>query len=77
LDEVVLICSNLIEGVQIYPIDSDFIYIWLINFFPRSLNGESGRASNLVYKFDEQIARCNDSQIMIRNLFEFPYVLAA
>jgi len=27
LDEVVLICSNLIEGVQIYPIDSDFIYI--------------------------------------------------
>jgi len=30
--------------------------------FPRSLNGESGRASHLVYKFDKQIARWNNSQ---------------
>jgi len=45
--------------------------------FPRSLNGESGRASNPVYKFDKQIARCNNSQIKIPNLFQFPYVLAA
>ena len=44
---------------------------------PRSLNGESGRASNLVCKFDKQIARCNNSQINILNLFEFPHVLAA
>jgi len=43
----------------------------------RSLNGESGRASHLVYKFDKQIARCNNSQIKILYLFEFPYVLAA
>ena len=33
--------------------------------FPRSLNGESGRASHLVYKFDKQIARRNNSQIKI------------
>jgi len=45
--------------------------------FPRSLNGESGRASNLVYKFHKQIARCNNSQIKILNLFEFPHVPAA
>jgi len=30
-----------------------------------------------VYKFDKQIARCNNSQIKILNLYEFPYVLAA
>jgi len=36
---------------------------------PRSLNGESGRASHLVYKFDKQILRCNNSQIKILNLF--------
>jgi len=30
-----------------------------------------------VCKFDKQIARCNNSQIKIPNLFEFPYVLAA
>jgi len=41
---------------------------------PRSLNGESGRASHLVYKFDKQYARCNNSQIL--NLFEFPHLLA-
>jgi len=45
--------------------------------FPRSLNGESGRASPFVYKFDKQIARCNNSQIKIFNLFEFPHVLDA
>jgi len=45
--------------------------------FMRSLNGESGRASPLVYKFDKQIARCNNSQINILNLFKFPHVLAA
>jgi len=45
--------------------------------FPCSLNGELGRASHLVYKFDNQIARCNNSQIKILNLFEFPHVLAA
>ena len=44
--------------------------------FPRSFNGESGRDSHLVYKFDEQIARCNNSQIKILNLFEFPHVIA-
>jgi len=44
---------------------------------PRSLNGESGRALNLVYKFDKQISWCNNSQIKILNLFEFPYALAA
>jgi len=44
--------------------------------FLRSLNGESGRASHLVYKFDKKIARCNNSQIQILNLFEFPHVLA-
>jgi len=27
LDEVVLICSDLIEVVEIYPNDSNFIYI--------------------------------------------------
>jgi len=37
--------------------------------FPRSLNGESGRASHHVYKFDKQIARCNNSQKKIVNLF--------
>jgi len=42
-----------------------------------SLDGESGRASHLVYKFDKQIARCNNSQIKILILFEFPHVLAA
>ena len=31
----------------------------------RSLNGESGRASHLVHKFDKQIARCNNSHIKI------------
>jgi len=36
----------------------------------RSLNGEWGCASHLVYKFDKQIARCNNSQIKILNLFE-------
>ena len=41
------------------------------------LNGELGRASHLVYKFDKEIARCNNSQIKILNLFEFPHVLAA
>jgi len=45
--------------------------------FPRSLNGESGRASHLVYKFDKQIARRNNSQMKILNLFEFPHVPAA
>jgi len=45
--------------------------------FPRCLNGESGCASHLVYKFDKQIARCNNSQIKILNLYEFPHVLAA
>jgi len=39
--------------------------------------GESGRALHLVHKFDKQIARCNNSQIKIFNLFEFPHVLAA
>jgi len=38
---------------------------------------QSGRASNLMYKFDKQIARCHNSQIKILNLFEFPYVPAA
>jgi len=49
----------------------------LINLkdFLRSLNGESGRALHLVYKFDKQIARCNDSHIKILHLFEFPLVL--
>jgi len=42
--------------------------------FLRSLNGESGRASHLVYK---QIARCNNSHIKIFNLFEFPHVVIA
>jgi len=39
----------------------------LTNFkdFPPSLNGESGRASHLVYKLDKQIARCNNFQIKI------------
>jgi len=37
--------------------------------FLHSLNGESGRASHLVYKFDKQIARWNNSQIKILNLF--------
>ena len=41
----------------------------------RSLSGESGRALHLVYKFDKHIARCNNSQIKILNLFEFPHVL--
>jgi len=27
-----------------------------------------------VYKFDKQIARCNNSQTKILNLFEFPHV---
>jgi len=45
--------------------------------FPCSLNGESGHASHLMYEFDTQIARCNNSQIKILNLFEFPHVLAA
>jgi len=27
------------------------------------------------YQFDQQIARCNNSKIKIRNLFEFPHVL--
>jgi len=44
---------------------------------PRSLNGESGYALHLVYKFDKQIARCNNSQIKILDLFEFPHILAA
>ena len=46
----------------------------LINFedFLRSLNGVSGRALHLVHKVDEQIARCNNSQIKILNLFEIP-----
>jgi len=39
--------------------------------------GESGHASYLVYIFDKQIARCDNSQIKILNLFEFPHVLAA
>jgi len=43
--------------------------------FPRSLNGEPGRVSHLVYKFDKQIVRCNNSQIKILNFFEFPHVL--
>jgi len=30
-----------------------------------------------VYKFDKQNARCNNSQIKVLNLFEFPHVLAA
>jgi len=34
-------------------------------------------ASHFVYKFDKQIARCNNSQIKILNLFQFPHVLAA
>ena len=45
--------------------------------FPRFFDLESCRASHLVYKFDKQIARCNNSQIKILNLFEFPHVLAA
>jgi len=45
--------------------------------FPRSLNEESGPASQLVYEFDEEISRCSNSQIKILNLFEFPPVLAA
>jgi len=45
--------------------------------FPRSLNEGLGRASHLVYKFDKQIARCNNSQIKILNFFKFPHVLAA
>ena len=45
--------------------------------FPYSLNGKSGRASHLMYKFGKQITRCNNSQIKILNLFEFPHVLAA
>jgi len=31
----------------------------------------------IVYKFDKQIARYNNSQIKIFKLFEFPHVLAA
>ena len=41
--------------------------------FPRFLNGESGRASHLLYKFEKQIATCNNSQIKIvtvKSLFE-------
>jgi len=34
-------------------------------YFPRFLNGESGRSSHLVYKIGKQIARCNNSQIKI------------
>jgi len=45
--------------------------------FLRSLNGESGRASHLVYKFDKQIARCNNSHKKILNLLELPHVLTA
>ena len=37
----------------------------------------SGRALHLMYKFNKQIARCNNSQTKILNLFEFPHVLAA
>jgi len=44
--------------------------------FTRSSNWESGRASHLVYKFAKQIARCNNSQIKILNLFESSHVLA-
>jgi len=40
--------------------------------FLRSLNGELGRASHLMYNFDKQIARCNNSHTKILNLFEFP-----
>jgi len=53
--------------------------------YPRSHSGESGRAShvdklrtsNRASQFDKQIARCNNYQIKILNLFEFPHVLAA
>ena len=41
----------------------------------QSVNGESGRTSHLVYKFDKQIAKCNNSQIKVLNLFEFPHIL--
>jgi len=44
---------------------------------PHSVNGESRRASHLVYKFDKQIANCNNSHIKIVDFFEFPHVLAA
>jgi len=33
--------------------------------FPSFLNGELGCASHLVYKFDKQIAMCNNSQMKI------------
>jgi len=45
--------------------------------FPTFSQWGVGSASHLVYKFDKQIARCNNSQIKIFNLFEFPHVPAA
>jgi len=41
------------------------------------LRSQRGVGSHLVYKFDKQIARCNNSQEKILDLFEFPHVLAA
>jgi len=86
-----LICSKIQVYDVVVEYNNEFLYsIWtppfnlapfksLTNFkdFPRSLNGESGRASHLMYNFDKEIARCNNSQIKILNLFEFPHVLAA
>jgi len=37
--------------------------------------GELGHPLHLMYKFDKQIARCNNSQIKTLNLFEFPHML--
>ena len=66
-----LICSNIqVCDVMVEYNNSSTYSIWTPPFnnckdFPRSLNGESIRASYLVYKFDKQIARCNNSPIKI------------
>jgi len=38
---------------------------------------ELGRSLHLVYKFDKQSVRWNNSQIEIFNFLEFPHALAA
>jgi len=52
-------------------------HLLILNKLFYVLNGESGRVSHLVYKFDKQIARYNNSREKILDLFEFPHVLAA
>jgi len=75
-----LICSE----IQVYDVmveyNSFLCSIWTLPFNQApptiSLDVKSGCASHLVYKLNKQIARCNNSQIKILNLFEFSHVVA-